>query len=75
MKKVLSFIINHPFSLIVPGIVLFCLDVKPFGALLMIVGGVLYLIKYFNNKNNGSGSSSGRPISTTEAAYLVYGYS
>ena len=69
MKRFFSIIIRYPFSLIIPGIALFCLDIKPLGALLMIVGSIIYIAKHFGNRGNKGGSS----ISTTEAAYLVYG--
>ena len=69
MKRFISFIIRHPFSLIISGIALCCLDIKPLGALLIIVGGVIFLLKHFGNRGNKGGSS----ISTTEAAYLIYG--
>lgn len=69
MKKFLSFIINHPLYLIVPGIVLFCLDVEPIGALLMVAGGVIFLVRHFGNKGNKGGGS----VSSTEGAYLMGG--
>ena len=69
MKKVLRFVVNHPYSIIVLGLVLFCLDIDPFGALLMIVGCVIYLAKHFGNRGNKGGGS----IGSTEGAYLIYG--
>ena len=58
MKKVLHFIVNHPFCLIIPGIALCCLDIKPLGVLLMIVGGIIFLFKKFGKRDNASGTSS-----------------
>ncbi|MBO7566600.1 MAG: hypothetical protein J6T60_05840 [Bacteroidales bacterium] len=69
MKRFISFIIRHPFSLIIPGIALCCLDIKPLGVLLLFVGGIIYLIKHFNNRNNDKGDSSG--LSTSEQVLLL----
>ena len=68
MKRFFSFIIRYPFSLIIPGIVLFCLDIKPLGALLMIVGSIIYLAKHFGNRGNKGGSSG---LSTSEQVLLL----
>ena len=55
--------------LAIAGIVMFCVNQTCLG----IVAFSFAMAIWVAGRNNGSGSSSGRPISTTEAAYLIYG--
>ena len=55
--------------LAIAGIVLFCFNQTCLG----IVAFSFAMAIWVAGRNNGSGSSSGRPISTTEAAFVVYG--
>ena len=63
---------NCAILVIIVGGVFAYLDIMPVASLLLIVGGAAFLIAHYSDKG-GSGSSSGSSISTTEAAFVVYG--
>ena len=69
MKKKVKFC---AILVIIVGGVFAYLDIMPVASLLLIVGGAAFLIAHYSDKG-GSGSSSGSSISTTEAAFVVYG--